>query len=190
MSTFISDPNPRGYALAYYYCDYADHVSLTPRSIIGSLIQQLLLTSQLASEIAKEIVHVFGDDSYSPTQGEFHEILTKALDEASAVVLIIDGLDECDKSVRGEVLSLINQILQLNKYIVKAYISSQKDIQIMNALAKWPRISLSSATLTCDIEPYITHATQKLIRERQLLVQDRNLEHEIIAELTHKANGM
>ena len=178
------------HVVAYYYCDYADQNTLVSRSIIGSLLQQLLYNIQLSSELADRIRHVFADDNASPTQQEFRDILIAMMSVISSSFLVIDGLDECDKEVRRDVLSLINWTIEQKVSVVRVYVSSQSDIQILNALATCPRISVSSEMLSCDIATYVLDATQSLIQDRQLLLQNPEIEHEIITELTKRAKGM
>lgn len=173
-----------------FYCDYADQVTLTPKGIIGSLVQQLLTDSELPREIADHIVNVFHEDDYSPTRQELGELLCMTLSLSSRVFLVIDGLDECERSACREVLSIINRILKISGCVVKIYISSQSDIHILHALAAYSRISLSTSTLSSDIESYVTNAIQLLIQDRQLLIQSPGLEREIIIALKEKANGM
>lgn len=189
MSDFVSE----SYNLAFYYCNYADLVTLTPKSVIGSLVQQLLRDSELPREIADHIFNVFHEEDYSPTQNELAELaelFRMALSLSSRAFLVIDGLDECEKNACREILSIINWILKTTGCVIKIYILSQSDIQILHALAAYPRISLSTSTLSSDIEAYVTSATQALIEERQLLIQSPALEREIITVLKEKANGM
>ena len=181
-----SDPE----VVAYYYCDYADQTTLVSRSIIGSLLQQLLYNIQLSSELADAIQHVFADDNASPTQQEFKNILRAMMSVIPSSFLVIDGLDECDKETRRDVLTLINWVIDQKISVVRVYVSSQSDVQILNALATSPRISVSSEMLSSDIATYVLHATQSLIQDRQLLIQNPALEHEIIEELKNKAKGM
>lgn len=178
------------HVVAYYYCDYADQTTLLSRSIIGSLLQQLLFNIKLSSEVADGIQHVFADDNASPTHQEFKDMLIATMSVTPSSFLVIDGLDECDKETRGEVLSLINWITEQNVSVARVYVSSQSEVQILNALATYPRISVSSEMLSCDIATYVLDATQSLIRDRLLLIQSPGLEHEIITELTKKAKGM
>ena len=178
------------HAIAYYYCDYADQATLVSRNIIGSLLHQLLYNKQLSAGVADEIQHVFADDNALPTQQEFKDILIATMSVIPNFSLIIDGLDECDKEIRRDVLSLINWIIEQKISVVRVYVSSQSDVQILNALAAWPRISVSSDMHSGDIATYVLDATQSLIQDRQLLIQNPDLEHEIIAELTKRANGM
>ena len=183
-------PQSETYAVAYYYCDYADQTTLVSRSIIGSILQQLLHNIQLSSEVADAIRHIFADDNASPTQQELKDILLITMSALPSSFLLIDGLDECDKETRRDVLSLIKWIIEQKVSVVRVYVSSQSDVQILNALASYPRISISSEMLSCDIATYVLDATQSLIQDRQLLLQNPELEQEIIAELIKRANGM
>ena len=184
------DSVSESYTLAFYYCDYADQVTLSPKAVVGSLVKQLLTDSELPREIADHIFNVFHEEDYSPTQKELAELFRMAFSLSSRAFLVIDGLDECEKNACREILSIIKWILKITGCVIKVYISSQSDVQILHALAAYPRISLSTSTLSSDIEAYVTSATQALIEERQLLIQSPALEREIITALKEKANGM
>lgn len=190
MEYLRSDVSLGKHSVAFHYCDYTDNLTLAPKGIFGSLIQQLLCTSQLSDELVTEIMKVFGDDTYKPTVQEIQQLLRRSLERSSSVSLVLDGLDECDQPSRGEVLSIAGWLMTLDSCTVRLYVSSQGDIQILNALGKYPKIQLSSTVLTHDIESYVAHATRILIEEGQLLVQGPEIEHEVVTELTSRANGM
>ena len=127
---------------------------------------------------------------YTPTRDELTSLLKAALSPSPIAFLVIDGLDECDKEVRREVLSIISWAVNLDSVAVKFYISSQSDVQILNALETYPKIHLSAATLSYDIDSYVADATRTLVQEGALRIQDPHLEHEIMAKLAQGAKGM
>ena len=182
--------SPKKHSVAFHYCDYTDNLTLGPKGIFGNLIQQLLCALQLPDDVAAEIKKLFEDGTYKPTVQEIEHLLCRSLELCPSVFLVLDGLDECDQASRGVVLSIVGWLMTLDSCIVRLFVSSQGDVQILNALERYPKIQLSSTVLSHDIESYVAHATRTLIKEGQLLIQGPGIEHEIVTELTSRANGM
>ena len=96
--------------VAYFFCRHDSPESLQPRTIIGSLARQLLLSiPDLASskELPDEIT------SNLDLEGVF-SLLHRVLGEIKPVYIVLDGLDECD-STTGELL--LQQLQKLQKTI-------------------------------------------------------------------------
>ena len=190
MDCLRSDVSHRQHSVAFHYCDYTNNLTLCPKGIFGSLIQQLICTLQLSDEIVAEIKSVFEDCTYEPTIQEIQHLLCRSLELCPSVCLVLDGLDECNQISRAQVLSIIGWLMTLDSCTVRLFVSSQGDIQILDALEEYPKIQLSTTVLTHDIESYVAHATRTLIEEGQLMIHGPGIEHEIITELTSRANGM
>ena len=190
MECLRSDISLKQHSVAFHYCDYTTNLTLSPKGIFGSLIQQLLCTSNISDEIAADIKSLFEDCTYKPTIQEVQQLLYRSLEPFPNLFLVLDGLDECDQASRGEVLSIIDWLMTLNSCTVRLFVSSQGDIQILHALEEYPKIQLSPIVLSHDIESYVAHATRTLIEQGQLLIQSPGIEHEIVTELTSRANGM
>lgn len=73
-------------ALAYFYCDYADQETLDASVILGTIIQQLLLSRQsIEDTIATTIREAYRDGMRTPSPA----VLTKILE---IVIQILDYL--------------------------------------------------------------------------------------------------
>ena len=108
------------------------------------------------------------------------------------VTILIDALDECRSSQRHELLGALDVILERSSHLVKVFVSSRDDIDIVLRLQEHPNIYISIGDNTGDIEKFIQVEIQKAYSDRRLLKGTISPElTELITEnLTEKAGGM
>ena len=108
------------------------------------------------------------------------------------VTILIDALDECHSSQRHELLGALDVILDRSAHLVKVFVSSRDDIDIVLRLQEHPNIYISVGDNTGDIEKFIQVEIQKAQSDRRLLKGTISPElTELITEnLTEKAGGM
>ena len=108
------------------------------------------------------------------------------------VTILIDALDECRSSQRHELLGALDVILERSAHLVKVFVSSRDDIDIVLRLQEHPNIYISVGDNTEDIEKFIQSEIQKAQSDRRLLKGTISPElTELITEnLTETAGGM
>lgn len=104
--------------------------------------------------------------------------------------IIIDGLDECYKSVTENILGVVTSLTACPTSIIKFFISSRDDNRISEPLKMYPVIQLSASLLASDMRTYVTGAVGYRIRSGDLILRNSELEILIVTELTNKAQGM
>jgi len=126
------------------------------------------------------------------TLDESISIITKLSGYYAQMTIIIDALDECQLKKRIELLEALEQILQRSLGMVKLFISSRNDHDIVCHLQNYPELSISSSRNRRDIESFIKAETEALIKKGRLLryCSDKvTLENEIIQKLCKGATG-
>ncbi len=84
--------------------------------------------------------------------------------------IIIDALDECDPEKRQSLLDVLESILQESSLgLVKIFLSSRDDQDIVCSLRDYPNVDVVSDKNTTDIEAFVRTETNKLVRKRRLL---------------------
>ena len=108
------------------------------------------------------------------------------------MVIIIDALDERNPDTRCELLKSLESILQESS-LVKTFVSSRDDQDIVWHLQNYPSLELLSDRNSNDIAAFVKSETRRLIMKGALLRFSKNkeeLQQVIIDRVTKDANGM
>ena len=109
------------------------------------------------------------------------------------VTIVIDALDECDPENRTDLLYMLETILRDSPSLVKIFVSSRDDQDIVCHLENYPNLDISSNKNMVDIESFVRAETLSLILKKKLLRSSGNKEalaEKIIYEVTNGASGM
>jgi hypothetical protein len=126
------------------------------------------------------------------------------MDESTALIIqlveyyplttiVIDALDECDPDKRADLLEALEEILRKSSRLVKIFVSSRDDQDIVCHLQDYPNLELASNRNMDDISSFVRAETQGLIRRKKLLRFSTNkegLKDDIIDQVTKGAGGM
>jgi hypothetical protein len=108
-------------------------------------------------------------------------------------VVALSASVECDAERRADLLETLETILKKPSRLVKIFISSRDDQDIVCHLQNYPNLELVSNRNMDDIASFVRAETQDLIRRRQLLrfsINKEELKETIIEQITKDADGM
>ena len=108
-------------------------------------------------------------------------------------IIVVDALDECDPDRRQYLFDAFESILQESAGLVKIFVSSRDDQDIVHILQDYPSLNISSSKNAHDIESFVRIETKKLIRKGRLLRNSQNQEQMqafIIDRICQGADGM
>ena len=97
------------------------------------------------------------------------QLIVQLIDLYGATTIIVDALDECDPVNRHEMLEAFEMILAESSGLVKLFVSSRDDQDIVNLLRDYPSLKISSSKNTADIRAFVEAKTKDLIGKRRLL---------------------
>lgn len=108
------------------------------------------------------------------------------------VTILIDALDECRASQRHELLGALDVLLERSAYLVKVFVSSRDDVDIVLRLQKHPNIYINIDNNKNDIHRFIQFEIRKALSDRRLLkgAVSSGLAKLITEKLAMKARGM
>lgn len=109
------------------------------------------------------------------------------------IIIIVDALDECDPETRQSLLDAFEDILRESAGLVKIFVSSRDDQDIVCTLREYPNMNISSDKNTTDIEVFDEKETQRLVQKRRLLRNSRakvEMQALIVDQISHGADGM
>ena len=176
--------------ILYYYCDYADQRTLQTDRIFGTLLKQLLPRSQIPKDIEPQLLRAYGDGQRTPGTHEIGDLVCSLIQLHPLAYIILDGLDECEKQPRQDILDFLKRLPTLGKTSVCTFISCRDEDQLLRSLNSYPRIQLTGVALEADIKSFVEGSVRSRIESGQLKIRDPDLEHQISRELVNKAHGM
>ena len=65
--------------------------------------------------------------------------------------IVIDALDECDKTSRADLLQALERIVHYSSNLVKVFMSSRNDQDIVRHLEHYPNIEITASKNQADI---------------------------------------
>ena len=185
---------------AFFYCsrNTAEPTRSIPDSIVASIARQLS-SLQPGDPLLPPVVAAYtkreqeGFASGSLGIEESRALILQLVEHYQLTTIVIDALDECDPERQADLLETLEEILQESSSLVKIFVSSRDDQDIVLHLRDYPNLELSSDKNMDDITLFVAAETSTLIKRRKLLAFSSNKEHlktEIIEQVTKGANGM
>jgi hypothetical protein len=184
----------------FFYCSRnpAEPGRSSPEAIIASIVQQLsslqpghpLLDPTITAYSKKEAE---GFASGKLRINESCALILQLVEHYPLTTIAIDALDECDPEKRGDLLDTLETILRESSHLVKIFVSSRDDQDIVYHLKDYPNLEISSDRNMDDIVAFIKTETRALITKGKLLRFSSNqdeLERLIIDHITKGASGM
>lgn len=107
--------------------------------------------------------------------------------------IIIDALDECCANERGVILDFLKTVIEESSSLVRIFISSREDGDIVFHLDRFPNMRISSGKNQVDIEAFVASETARLVRFGYLLrnsTRQMELAEEIASRVASQASGM
>ncbi|WYZ34724.1 hypothetical protein EsH8_I_001000 [Colletotrichum jinshuiense] len=194
--------NSQSPAPVYFYCSRnpAEPGRSDPSTIMASIARQLS-TPVALGPLLEDTVKVYQQreqDAFAAGPLRFEEtkdLILKLLAryKDSTTTIVIDALDECVGEGRGRLLELLEDLLKASPCLLKIFISSRDDQDIVYKLDEYPNLLLSSDRNSADIHLFVQKETEHLVRRGELLrssMRKAELHSTIVDKLTRNARGM
>lgn len=111
----------------------------------------------------------------------------------SLTIIVIDALDECDSKRRTNFLKILKSILQKFSNLLKIFVSSRNDQDIVLHLRNYFNFELSFEINKNDISSFVIVEIDNLMKKKNLLILNINkkkLKIEITEQVTKKIDEM
>jgi ankyrin repeat protein len=173
--------------VAYFFCRHDVPESLQARTIIGSLVRQLLCSVLDLGIPAKscENTHITGDTE------KVLEVLFQGFSSNTKAYIILDGLDECENGEKHTVVQAIRKIQEKLKVFVCASFRKEPN----NGLHSVTKQLLDTQIVLLpadnpDIEAFIEADLERCLRQERLTIGDPALILDIQDALSKGSQGM
>ena len=136
------------------------------------------------------MLRAYRNGERTPGTNEIVDLVWSLIQLRPLAYIVLDGLDECEKQPRQDVLNFLKRLSTLEKTSVRTFVSCRDEDQLLRSLHSYPRIQLTAVALLGDIKSFVEGSVRSRIESGQLTIRDPNLEHQIVRELVNKAHGM
>ncbi|ETI24164.1 hypothetical protein G647_03533 [Cladophialophora carrionii CBS 160.54] len=171
--------------VAYFFCSHDDAESLNARTILGSLVRQLLsfLDQETFDTIAVPDPSTFDEDDMTT------HLLTLLSGSARQFFVLIDGLDECTEGELGKLLESLHRMLR-SRHCFHLFCSSRPDLhpKYRSILQHQYKVSLSDENP--EIAQYIETALRDRLEAGSLSIGDPSIIFSIRDALLKGSQGM
>ncbi|KAH6679762.1 hypothetical protein B0J14DRAFT_559066 [Halenospora varia] len=186
--------------IAYYYCARSanEPERADPEELLRSILEQLA-SSDLDSPIRLEVVSYYkrkkresrGRKPEKLTLEETVDLLLE-LTANDPAIIILDGLDECNPKRRLDLLGGLRKILREADSIVKVFVSSRDDHDLVHHLSRTPNLYIKANDNMEDIRTYVKSRVDEAILKEKILcgAVPEDLRLLINKTLISKAKGM
>ncbi|KAE8449030.1 hypothetical protein EG329_008618 [Mollisiaceae sp. DMI_Dod_QoI] len=175
--------------LIFFYCKYEDRSQNSLIAVLKGFLAQLIhLNPEVLSHIHEEVSK--SSELTLETQKFLEKLVECALETSEALLIIIDGLDKCDKKEKKKIMSWFRSLLEAEDCPgrLRLLVVSQDEGDIRQYLAKRPSISLSDALQHQNaIRAYASRKAAKIRAKLELPV---STEKAIIELVTNHSKGM
>jgi len=196
MNEFREHRNP---SPIYFYCarNPAEPERAKPDAILRRLVRQLssrtpgeaILDPVLKTYEARE-KNAFAAGPL--TLEESTDLIIRLSQNRGLTTIVLDALDECEPSLRDDLLNALTEILQIPNGLIKILVSSREERDIVCHLADCLNLEIKATKNQADINHFVNSEVDKLIRSKKILFGNvsKDLRQEIKDVLCEKAQGM
>jgi len=183
----------------YFYCSRsaAELERTNPDTVIASILRQLSC-AQIDNPLPSSLVDKYkkqgqGFESHGLPLEESLQLIIAMIGDYGMITIVVDALDECDPNTRQSLLDAFEDILRESAGLVKIFVSSRDDQDIVYTLRGYPNLDISSDKNAADIEVFVEKETQRLVQRGRLLRNSRakvDMQALIIDQVIQGADGM
>jgi hypothetical protein len=184
----------------FFYCSRnpAEPTRSSPEAILASIARQLS-NVESGMPLLKPTVDMYqkeedqGFPSGQPGMPEICGLITQLIELYPQTTIVIDAMDECDPGLRWELLEYLEKILRNASSLVKVFVSSRNDQDIVLQLRDYPNLEIDSKMNGSDISRFVQNEVEQLIKRGKLLRSSSakdELKRLIIYKTIKGADGM
>jgi len=171
--------------ISYFFCSHDDAESLKARTVIGSLIRQLLslLDPKVFDTIDPEDLDTLDEEA---TTTYLLNLLPR---EGRQCFVVIDGLDECHETELGRLLESLHKLLHSDQCF-HIFCSSRPDMDLRYRAILQPQLKMSLPHENPEIAQYIDSALADRLEAGNLCLGDPTIILAIRDALLKGSQGM
>ena len=156
---------------AFFYCSRnpAEPERSYPEAILAGIVRQLSCFD-VGYPLLKPLIQKYESRLQTPFPSlrlsikESCELIIEVTESYLVVTIVIDALDECSRNKSLDFLEALETILSRATQLVKIFVSSRDDQDIVWSLKHYPNLRISSTRNMEDISTFVRTVVESLIR--------------------------
>lgn len=175
--------------ISFFFIQFDDRQSLNAEVILKSIIRQMLNVSNNYDKVETLLDNM--QLNLASGLKEIEILLQSIAAEFETLYILIDGLDECTKSERHNLLETLHSVMKVSaniKLFLAGRDSVSRDVQIKFPTLK--QVPKDHSSAQSDIATYVEGIVREKLKNEELIVGDPDLIEDIKAALSDGANGM
>ena len=153
-----SAQNVDGTRVAFLYCNYRMQEEQTVKSLLATLLRQLVDQCVIVPEPVKTLYASYDTKTGGPSIEEISKTFFDVVGHEDRVFLIVDALDECSDDTRR---TLLTEIWGLQKNTKISFMATSRPIDDLELqFAEYARLEIRADTR--DVEIYLDAQLEKL----------------------------
>ena len=179
--------------LAYFFCRFDDQQSLQAKTIIGSILKQMIrpnIAEAKHGELRSLLEALEQIDILEPSN--ILDLLQPILRKSQAsYTIVLDGLEECEESEIRSAIRVLAILLKHWPNNVKVFCACRPEYEDMvsTSMPIKHRISLSRTEVHEDISHFIDLTLDERLESQSLITKDPTLILQIQKKLQERAHG-
>ena len=197
LNSFKAGKSPQP---VYFYCSRnpTEATRSDLQAILASLARQLSST-QPRKPLLQPAIDLYNkerDEDFisGPLQlDQTLQLVMQLIELYPRTTIILDAFDECDPATRLDLLRALEHILQHSCSLVKIFVSSRNDQDIVMQLNGYLHLEIDSRRNSNDIAQFVNAEVERLIKDGKLLRNSKckdDMKGMIIRKVTEDAAEM
>ncbi|KAL6701543.1 hypothetical protein J3F84DRAFT_11129 [Trichoderma pleuroticola] len=175
--------------ISFFFIRFDDRQSLTTEVILKSIIRQILDVSNIYERVETLLDNM--QLNLASGLEEITRLLQSIAEGFKTLYIIIDGLDECTKPERHDLLDTLHSVMKVRSNI-KLFLAGRDSVsrEVQRKFRTLKQIPMDYSSAQSDIATYVEGIVQEKLKTEELIVGDPDLIEDIKAALSDGANGM
>ncbi|KAL6834423.1 hypothetical protein V8C40DRAFT_88633 [Trichoderma camerunense] len=179
--------------LAFFYCSRGQADLQDPLSTLQSFVRQLSTSPRYSKMMKKSLIKLYRENRKNGLKLGFDackEQLLESVNLYPQTIVILDGLDECDATSRGKLITILANLVNNAQHPVKIFISSRREQDIVKLLPAGSVIEIDANDNRNDIEKFIEEKMEEIEGGGLWESIPKELKSEIKSTLCKGCDGM
>ncbi|KAF8147530.1 hypothetical protein K438DRAFT_482651 [Mycena galopus ATCC 62051] len=177
---------PEPSAVAYFYFDFRNERQRRMDIMLRSIVWQLSGRSPFPYRSLCQLHKTLGKGTILPQHGDLLGVLTDLLSEFDRTCIVIDGLDECNKTNWKHLIKFIHSLCHPAKNAPHLLFTSQPFEEFQTAFKDAPFIELGSQVSNDDIRSFVGSEVTRVGN----WASDDNYAKNVTEQIVQKSHGM
>ncbi|TGJ80329.1 hypothetical protein E0Z10_g8445 [Xylaria hypoxylon] len=176
--------------VAFFFCDYKDQKATILSNVLGAMASQLARQNSQAFNELKELyeaLHPQNRLARDPDSDILQDCLEKVFKCFDQIILVVDGLDECDDNT-DEVTQALADIGDYSTNVTMALVSRDEYNINLKLHDSFTKVQIGARKE--DILLYVASEIDRRIKDDRLRTSNTELKDEILTRLSNDADGM